>query len=480
MPKTAADLFRDDVARLNAERLERDKQLAAAAAHTPPTPSPADLARAEARDSLMKFIPWATPAYGEPLHLKPIVDVFERAIAGESVRVCFCAPPQHGKSDTLSHAVAWGLWKRPDWRFGYATYGDALVKDKSRLAQRVVRERLGMALDTTAVAQWDTPEGGGFVGTSIRGAFTGKRVNLTVIDDPYKNRAEAESPTTRRTVVDFLNDVVETRLTPDGSCIAFLARWNPEDLIAHCIKEGWTFVRLQALNDVTGEPLWPQRWSKEALEKKRERVGDFTWESLYQGRPRPRGSVVFGPPTTYTELPKVFRTAGGLDLSYAAKKSSHWSVAVLTRKAGGKLYVVDVLRRKVDVTVFRRELHALHSKAPSTRWRWYTSTTETGLGQMFREAPFAVPVVPVLAKADKLTRALPCAAAWNRGDVLVPENAPWLDEFLAVITNFTGTGGQDDDVDALVGAYDESQGGDVKVNPEVQTAAPTGLRAMDM
>jgi predicted phage terminase large subunit-like protein len=254
-----------------------------------------------------------------------------------------------------------------------------------------------------------------------------------------------------------------------------MARWHPEDLIAELVRDGWSFVRLAALDDETGLPLWPERWTREALEEKRSRVGDFTWESLYQGRPRPRGAVVFGPPTTYTELPKVYRSAGGLDLSYAAKSSAHWSIAVRLLVAGGKLYVADVLRRKVAVPQFRLELHAIHSHAPATRWRWYTSSTEVGLGQMFNEPPHAVPVVPVLARADKLTRALPCAAAWNRGDVLVPQAAPWLDEFLAVVTNFTGTGGEDDDVDALVGAYDEATMGNGRVSSE--PAEPTRLGA---
>lgn len=486
LPNLAESAARE-LERINAEKLRRDRELAEAeaarAATAPPTPE--ERMRRMARESLMAFVPWATPTYGEPQHLKPIVEAFERAVRGESIRMCFSAPPQNAKSDTLAHGVAWGLWNAPGLRFGYATYGDALVRDKSKLARRLVQERLGMPLDVKKLTQWDTPEDGGFVATSVRGALTGKRINIAIIDDPYKNRPEAESPTIRRTVRDFMNDVVETRLTPNGSCFVFMARWHPQDLIGELIDEGWEYVRLQALNDETGEPLWPEVWTREALERKRIKVGEYTWESLYQGRPRPRGAAIFGPPTTYRELPKVFTVGGGLDLAYSTRTSADRSIAVRgVREANGdRIFITDVIRRHgVSVTDFRRDVHALHVRGPSARWRWYTSTTEKGAAQMFREPPeLAVPVIAITAAADKHTRALPTAAAWNAGNVLVPENAPWLDDFLAVVLNFTGAdGADDDDVDALVAMHDELMAGGVEVPVKPRKPRRTGLGAMDL
>ena len=67
------------------------------------------------------------------------------------------------------------------------------------------------------------------------------------------------------------------------------------------------------------------------------------------------------------------------------------------------------------------------------------------------DAPPARPA----AKAEILQILQAQAAAWNRGDVLVPTDAPWLDEFLAEVLSFTGLNDDhDDQVDAAVAAYD--------------------------
>jgi hypothetical protein len=136
-----------------------------------------ELRRSIAKDSMLEFVPWATSAYGRPAHLHRIIEAWERAVRGEPIRICFSAPPQHGKSDTLAHGVAWGLWQHPEWRFAYATYGDRLVLDKSKLARRLVTERIGLTLDGESLTQWDTDKGGGFIATSVRGSLTGKRVD---------------------------------------------------------------------------------------------------------------------------------------------------------------------------------------------------------------------------------------------------------------------------------------------------------------
>lgn len=444
----------------------------------------AELRRSIAKDSLLDFVPWATPSYGPPRHLAPIVSAFERAVRGESLRLCFSAPPQNAKSDTLAHGVAWGLWQNPALRFAYATYGDRLVNDKSKLARRLVTDpRIALPLDGEALTQWDTKEDGGFIATSVRGALTGKRVNIAVIDDPYKNRIEAESPVVRRTVRDFVNDVVETRLTPDGSCFVFMTRWHPQDLIADLERDGWEYIRLQALNDETGEALWPERWTKAALEQKRIRVGELTWESLYQGRPRPRGATVFGPPTVIAGPvpPHGFRFAFGLDLAYAAKTASNASSLVKVRRHVNTdiVDIMKVINKRCPASEFKSISRVEYERELASTWRWYASTTEEGTASLFRAGEDRVPLKAVLAKGDKLTRAQKCAAAWNAGKLRVDPKMPGLERFLAVMAVFTGVGDEDDDdVDALVAAYDEVMSGsdaEIDEKPAKPKGRPGGL-----
>jgi hypothetical protein len=49
----------------------------------------------------------------------------------------------------------------------------------------------------------------------------------------------------------------------------------------------------------------------------------------------------------------------------------------------------------------------------------------------------------------------PSLVAWNVGDVLVPEEAPWLDDFLSEVCGFTGVNdSHDDQIDAGGAAFD--------------------------
>lgn len=412
-----------------------------------------------ARRHLVDFVPWVSRKYHAPRHLQPLLDRVELAVKGIPQFVVCHAPPRHAKTETLLHLPAWAMrFHNPELVFSYSTYADRLSRSKSRKA-RAIAKHVGITFESAALNEWRNELGGGLLSGGVGGPLTGHGVNIALIDDPFKNRTEAESATRRETLWDWLNDVVLTRIEPGGSCFIFATRWHPDDLSGRAIREGWEYVHLPALTD-DDRPLWPERWPLEELRKKRKKVGEFTWESLYQGRPRPRGSTVFGPPHTYdpTQLPAVYQAAFGVDLGYSTKTASDHSavVKILYSPATKKFYVTRAARRQVRAPDFKAFCWGLREQEMGARWRWYTSTTEKGVADLFNEDPERVPVEPKLAKADKLTRALNFSAAWNRGDVLVPPDAPWLEEFLGEILAFTGVKDpEDDQVDAAVAAFDE-------------------------
>lgn len=449
---------------------------------TPIPPTLGEVRAEQARRSLLRAVPFVSPKYSSPRHLGPLVDALQRAIAGEELRVVCSAPPRHAKTETVLHAIAWGLWKNPDLTFSFTTYADTLSRSKSRKA-RAIAGRFGVELDARAVGEWRTPAGGGVVAGGIGGPLTGHGVNIGIVDDPFKNRQQAESAAERKVREEFLDDVLETRIEPGGSIFLFGTRWTPDDLLGYALKKGgWLHINLPALNDA-GEALWPERWSAESINKKRVRVGEYTFASLFQGRPRPRGGNVFGEPTFYSKLPTVFRSSHGLDLSYSAKTSSDYSVVVRMLYAAGKFYVVNVVRMQVRATQFKKVCRRLHKLDRHSPWRWYVSGTELGPADFFNEEP-GVPVDAYTVSSDKFVRAMDYAAAWNRGDVLVPESAPWLDEFLDEHKDFTGSGKErDDQVDATTAAFDELYGSGPRgerLPTEPRAGARTGLAAEDL
>lgn len=409
--------------------------------------------------SLVDYVPHRTKHYSRPYHLEPLTSALELAASGVPQFVVVHAPPRFAKSETIAHFPAYVAERYPEKTVGYAAYGQRLTVKTSKSARRIMRQA-GLELVTDTQLEARLPQGGGFLATTTTGALTGFGIDVMIIDDAVKTRAEAESPTYRARLEDWYNDVVATRIEPGGSVFYVGTRWREDDLPAYLIREhGFRYVCLPALSrDASGveRSLWPERWPTEVMQEKREKTHDYTWQSLFQGSPRPRGARVFQDAQTYTQAPTVYRGAFGLDLSYAAKKTSDYSVVVDMRRQGEFFYVVNVVRLQVPAPEFKSVCYALHTSHKSARWRWYAAGTETGSADFFRNGAESIPLTTLAPKGDKFARALNYAAAYNSGRVLVPESAPWLSDFLEEHAGFTGTGDKHDDIiDAAVAAFDE-------------------------
>lgn len=420
----------------------------------PRPPTLEEIDREIGRKSLVDWIPYLSPKYAAPLHLRPVVERLEAMVRGEPQRIVVHTPPRHGKTETLLHFIPWALEKRPDWTVSYCSYSAGIAYSKSRTAISLA-DAAGLQLASRNVSEWRTPERGGCIATGVGGPLTGYGLNIAIVDDPVKNRLEAESATYRERLWDWFRDVVMTRVEPGGSVIVNMARWHPDDLAGRLIDKGWEYICLPAISE-TREALWPERWPVEALDARKEDVGPYSWESLFQGQPRPRGGTVFGDPWGYDALPQNYRPGIGLDFAFTKKTSSDWSVLVVMYYAEGYFYVVDVVRVQQRAPEFKELVQSYRARFPQARLRWVAGGTEVGVADFIRDS--GIPIETLTAKGDKFTRAIPYAASWNAGRVLVPSDSdrhPWVNQFLAEHASFTGNNDpHDDQVDAAGTCHD--------------------------
>lgn len=416
-----------------------------------------------------------------PEWLSPYAEQLQHAI-GNDLRIVFAAPPQHGKTElTLRGFLYWSRWS-PGLKHAYVTYNATRAREVARDFVSLAREagfRVWGNLDVVHI------EGGTQIKfTSIDGGLTGFALTgVCVIDDPLKGPEEARSKLRRRACVRFWKTVARTRRHPGTSFVVMATRWHVDDLSGHLVKhEGFTYINLKAIaepandNDIgpdgrirsdpmgrrLGESLWHKKPPEFFAEEQKDK---FWWAAMYQGEPRPEGGAVFEDPTYYSKLPTDFRVGYGVDLAYTAKTSSDWSVCVegwaeryerrddrgnIERRV--RVYVVDVQRKQVDAPSFTLTLSA-KVKTRRGPMRFYGAGTEIGAADFVKRKVPGFKVEP--ASSDKFVRATPAAAAWNRGDILVPEEAEWLEDFLDVVQSFTGTNDPcDDDVDALAACWD--------------------------
>lgn len=436
-------------------------------------------AHARAKSSLLEFIPASSKRYARPRHLQPILDLVERS-KRERVLAVVSAPPRHGKSEALIHAIPYLLLDDPKRQIAYIGYAQRFAEKKSRKARDIAR-RVGVPLaeDSRAKADWRTGvEDGGLWATSIGGALTGEGFHTMLVDDPVKDRKTAESPVYREHAYEWFNDTAFTRLEPKGSCIVVQTRWHVDDLAGRLIKDGWENVCLPALDDA-GRALWPERFSAEALLAIKEQLGEYGWASLYQGRPFPRGGAVFKD-AWYSEgaLPGRFRIAIGADFAYSANKRADYSTIVVLAECDGFIYVLDVYREQVESpqhAAALREVQSIYGVPVHA----FIAGTEKGVVSFMAQA--GVNVTAMHAGEDKFARAQPVAAAWNAEKVLIQcvrrrlkDGAEvwmpprWAEPFITEVCGFTGVRDPNDDqVDALAAAFEALRWGDSGVGATV-------------
>lgn len=323
-----------------------------------PQEARAELARRElARRRLLAFMEYASPWYraGQMHELVAgyleQVEAYIRTRGMEGIgRLLIFTPPRHGKSELVSkHFPAWVLGRLPDTRVILTSYGADLAVRNSRAArelvmdvrfeavfgQRTTRDApVELSEDSRSVQAWDLarPHRGGVLAAGVGGGITGQGAHLFVVDDPFKNREEAESESRREMVWEWWTSSAYTRLEDGAAVVGMLTRWHQDDWAGKLLKlmatdpkaDQYVVVNLPAiwerpetngkklaelrrlkllegvwveehdqLGRKPGEALWPEKYDHRALDQIRRNIGEYDFEALYQQNPYLRSGSYF-------------------------------------------------------------------------------------------------------------------------------------------------------------------------------------------
>lgn len=254
--------------------------------------------RRAARNSLLSFVEYTHPCWQSGEHHKRICEALERVERGECKRLMIFAPPRHSKSELASKRFpAWYLGRNPSRQIIACSYNDELATDFGRSVRNLVAEDeyrdifpgVTLATDSAAAGRWHTSAGGVYISAGVGSGITGRGASLLIIDDPIKNREEADSETVREKVWRWYTSTAFTRLMPDGVVTLMTTRWHEDDLAGRALQsESWEVVELQAVADEDTpqeRALWPEWYPLERLKEIRSVVGHRDWTALYQQRP---------------------------------------------------------------------------------------------------------------------------------------------------------------------------------------------------
>lgn len=370
--------------------------------------------------------------------------------------------PQSGKSMRVSRAFPfWWLVNEPTDRIALGSYALQLALTHAR-AVRVLIEQYGAQFallpsrEEWAAADWTLLSGGGMRSRGVGGGLTGHPANLIIIDDPYKDRQQADSPLIRANVWDWYSSVIQTRKAPGAREVITHTRWHQNDLSGELLKrEGriedggkWKVLHLPAiavdpdpergfgedpLGRKAGEPLphpdipeGDEAAEREHWATKREAVTIRDWGSMYQGAPSTAEGTLLdaGMVRDRTSLPPALwrRNGVGIDPSGGGRDTCGivaggvdldgrtWWLQDWTAVMSSAIWPLEAckLAAEVDADCFVVETNFGGDQATTlVRQAWVELIRQKKI-----EANRICPrVIPVVSRKNKVLRAEPIAQA---------------------------------------------------------------------
>lgn len=456
-----------------------------------------------------------------------IADALERVAGGSCKRLMIQMPPRHGKSELASRRFpAWFLGRMPNRNIIAASYNSDLATDFGREVRNIVDSSrynalfpmVSLASDSAAANRWHTEQGGMYVAAGIGTAVTGRGAHVLLIDDPFKDREEADSEVIREKKWRWYTSTAYTRLESDikgditedddlwmdlledirkgdaepfeGAVIVINTRWHEDDLSGRLLKqqaEGgdeWEMLDLPAILD-TGKALWPEKYDIDRLHQIRKNIGERDWSALYQQRPAPEEGAYFKRDwfKSYTEQPKHLRIYGASDYA-VTKDGGDWTVHIVCGvDEDDNIYVLDVWRSQELADESVDVFCTLVKDHRPMMWAVDRDQIVRSIGPFMRKhmrdrkAYCRVEELP-MGRNDKPMRARSIQARASMGKVYLPKEAPWLGDFMGELLVFDA-GKHDDQVDAfgLIGRMlDEMIGAHVPKAKQKKQGADYGAR----
>lgn len=434
--------------------------------------------------------------YKRNWHIDVMAEHLEAASKGELRRLVINVPP--GSMKSLTCAVFWPAWRwthSPETRWIFAAYSDTLARRDSLKTRRLVESEWYRALwgdvwtpnaDEWGASKFSNSSAGFRMITSIGGSVTGEHGHVQVVDDPVKPIEVTGAASTRRAALEraltWWVETMSTRMVNAETSVRviIMQRLHESDLAGAMLREGgWEHLNLpmearrpcvvqvphpcslaegtsRGFKDLRaeGEPLWPARFSKPAIDTMRKDLGPRGAAAQLDQRPMPPGGGLFKHEYLryWTAVPRGAELIQSWDCAFKGLDDSDFVVGQVWARQAGSFYLVDQVRARMTI---RGTLAAV--LAFSAKWRGAVKK----LIEDKANGPAVIDLLkselgglqPVDPQGGKEARANAVEPLWASGNVYLPDPrlASWVPGFVEELTNFPG-GANDDQVDAMTQA----------------------------
>lgn len=441
-------------------------------------------------------------------------------------RLMVALAPQEGKSTRCAmYFPLWLLMRNPDLRIAIASYESTIARRWGRAIRNLIitHPELGLKVkgDTAAAHEWaldgkhpkdakgyEAPHRGGLITAGLDAAITGRPVDVLVIDDPVKDRPQAESQVYRDRAWDWWTDAARPRFGPGAIVVVVQTRWHEDDLTGRLqVRDAdtWTVLNIPTQADHRPEKDETDPLGREPgeymISARGDRMPDWlaqqqspsTWAALYQGKPAPaEGTLLKRQHWVYYDTPKAIRQPDGSmlalgadeviqswDCAFKDTKASDYVVCQVWGRWGNDAYLLDQVHERLSFTGTVDAVRRVSKEWPQARLK-LVEDKANGTAVIDHLKREVTGLVPVQVKDGKYARAVAVSPFIESRHAFIPsENlARWVQGFVDECATFPNST-NDDRVDAMTQALDRLLGHPVKVSIRrpPQASLPSGIGA---
>jgi predicted phage terminase large subunit-like protein len=417
-------------------------------------------------------------------HVELIAAELERCRRGEIRRLILNVPPRSLKSHCSTVAFPAFLFAHnPSAQIICASYGQDLANKHALDCRTLMTSTWYQGLFATrmssqrqALQEFTTTQNGFRLATSVGGVLTGRGADFIIIDDPLKPE-EALSQTQRAAVNDWFDHTLYSRLNDKktGCIIIIMQRLHEDDLVGHVLgQEDWKLLRLPAIAEQdeaysipsflgtrmvrrqAGVALHPEREPLEVLANMRRTQGEYNFAGQYQQSPAPLGGGLVKAKwfKSYSAPPDAFELIfQSWDTANKATELSDYSVCTTWGLKEKKLYLLDVLRERLEYPALKRAVTSQSGRFHPKNILVEDRASGTQLIQELRQDGVHAVTSYDPQQLDKVMRMNTVTSTIENGFVYLPEKADWLAAYIHELTTFPN-GKHDDQADSTSQALD--------------------------
>lgn len=386
-------------------------------------------------------------------------------------------PPQHGKSTTVTATFpSWYLMRNPDKKVITVSYGDDLAQRFGKQNLDKVKDfghLFGVSLDKKKANAKEfriAKHTGVMISAGYGSGLTGNPADLIVIDDPVKNRVEADSETDRNKKWADYVDSIESRISAGGKIILIMTRWHEDDLAGRLMEQRADRVTVLNLpceaeeNDLlrrkVGEALCPEIgkdnvWLEDFKKDHMTEEGTRSWNALYQGRPTAReGNMLkreWWQTYNYSEYEDgelvLDKITISVDATFKDKNKNDYVAIQTWGKKGNRCYLLNSINEHLDFPATLRAIRRERVKYPNVGAILIEDKANgSAIIQSLRDEIMGI--IPVEPKGGKEARVSAVSGIIEAGNVYLPKDKKFTWAFIDQCAEFPN-GKHDDMVDCM-------------------------------